>query len=249
MLVSTAELGKIMRELNGPSYRHIYGIAERYVKKRLPAQYEATNKTLRPLQVSIASLFIQAMQDFMSRDSKSEAAVYEKDAKALQRTAQIVTGDDGLLEIVESKKVQIGMMKLRPSSAFSSYMGTHASACGEQAILALMNMAESYLFYADALRRDDKKITFFYCLGRRFQLARLPDEKMLPTPKQANNAFTILMNVLRGTSSRQYKKIRKTKYSITDGKGKEITDLMRNGFEAGCSQMTVGNKKRGVITP
>jgi len=201
VLVNTTELEKIMRKINGPSYRDIYDVAERYVKKRHPGQGE----TMRPLQTRVASLFIHAMQDFLSRDSKSEAEAYERDADTLDAAMKIAARD--------------GMFTSRMISRGQS---------DESAIWALSDMASSFRNYAKVLARDKKNKTFFYCLGRRFGLA---DIEQLPTPKQADNAYLLLMSILRAIVPKRHKEIEKKDYSTPDDL-KEVRSMMCSGFKS-----------------
>jgi hypothetical protein len=234
MTLSKHELAKIMTVINTARYPAIYQAAEDYVRRKLPKQYERSvidaDKRLqtRFLQRRIASLFVRACQDYLSRDNGSRARQYLRDAEDLEAAVRVAKRDKDFFTALMGVHIEISV----DAPAGTPGPIRMQSRPGDQALLALTEMAKSYREYANTLERDHKKITFFYCVGRLFAAPYPIGPRSVPaleppTAGQANAVFKILVGAVRGEAAHGLAGV-KTNYD-PNAAANQILRLMKAG--------------------
>jgi len=158
--------------------------------------------------------FMRALDDFLKRGGKLEAARYRDEADILDRAVAILAD-----------------IEMRHFGTFSCLMahnwqGGSGETQAKQALWAMRTVADGLRDFAETYGKAEINNTYFYCLGRRFKQSDLP----LPSASLAYKAFKIVTEAMEAESPDLLDGIT-TDYDPNGERGSQIRRLMQAGYK------------------
>ena len=168
-----------------------------------------------------------AIEDFLKRGNKAQAATYRDQAETLEKAVALLADD----------KVN-GFQSFAALMAHNRQGGTGSSQA-KHALSAMQAMAQGWRALADTHEIAAVNNTFFYCLGSRF---KREGDLPLPSATEAHSIFTVIVDAISNESPALLNGT-KTDYDPTGERGSEVRRLMRSGYNSG------GGEKPLLKTP
>ena len=216
--MDTGQFERIFRAVNQDN--RIVHLAELYATRKLeqePSTHDIDGVSYIRVRPEIIAPIMRAVQDFLKRGTKTQAAEWREQAETLEKAIALFTRDeDGY-----------GFTQLA-NLLTHNWQGGPGSDQAKHALWAMKEMAGSFRQVAETHEQAAANNTFFYCLGRRFREADLP----LPSATQAHTVFTVLVEAIRAEDPCLLDGM-KTDYDPTGEQSSEIRRLMQSGYKAG----------------
>lgn len=216
--MDAGQADRIFRAVNHDS--RIDHTIERYATRKLKepsSEHEMDGVIHITPRHEIRGPVMRALEDFLKRGTKDQAAACRKQAETLEK-ARAALADD---EFHHFPSLPAMMASHNP-------MGGTGSSQANQVLWALQVIAEQWRALAGTYEVAAVNNTFFYCLGRRFK-----KEGDLPlfSAKEAHNIFVVVVDAMRNESPALLGDI-KTDYCPKESSS-EIRRLMQSGHNAG----------------
>lgn len=188
--------------------RRIDDIIELYRVRKLGAT--SSQLTLHDLRTPI----MWALEDFLKRGGKPEAARYRDEADILDRAVAILADNE--------------MHHFRAFSCFMAHnrQGGSGDTQAKQALSAMQTVADGLRGFAETYGKAEINNTFFYCLGRRFKQSNLPR----PSASLAYELFKIVTEAMEAESPDLLDGIT-TDYDPNGERGSQIRRLLQAGYK------------------
>ncbi|MBU2720423.1 hypothetical protein HF563_13830 [Acidithiobacillus ferridurans] len=188
---------------------------ERYAVRKLeqePSTHDIGGVPYIRPRNTIRAVVMWALEDFLKRGTKAQAAAYREQAETLEKAVALLADDESLRSLA--------------ALMAHNWQGGTGSSQAKWALGCMQAMAQGRRALADTYEVAEINNTFFYCLGRRFNEAGLP----LPSASEAHTAFAVIVDAIHEESPALLDGM-KTDYSPKESSS-EIRRLMNSGYKA-----------------
>jgi hypothetical protein len=192
---------------------------ERYAVRRLkqePSAHDIDGVLHIRVSNTIRPPVMQAVEDFLKRGTKDQAAAWRDQAETLEKALALFMRDENGYGFTQFANLMT-----------HNWQGGSGEQQAKHALRAMEYMADSFRRAADTHDMAEINNTFFYCLGRRFKESSLP----LPSATEAHSLFVVVVDAIRNESPALLVGM-KTDYAPNESSS-EIRRLMQNGYKAG----------------
>ncbi|MBU2749879.1 hypothetical protein HER14_02565 [Acidithiobacillus thiooxidans] len=221
------QMERIFRAVNRDN--RLDHLAERYAVRKLeqePSTHDIDGVSYIRVRNTINAPIMQAVEDFLKRGTKDQAAAWRDQAETLEKALALFVRDENGYGFTQFTNLMT-----------HNWQGGSGERQAKHALWAMQEMAASFRRAADTHDMAEINNTFFYCLGRRFNEAGLP----LPSASEAHTAFAVIVDAIHEESPALLDGM-KTDYSPKESSS-EIRRLMNSGYKAG------GGEKPLIKTP
>ena len=214
-MMETDQIVRIFEAVNHDN--RIDHTIERYAVRKLkqePSTHDIDGVSYIRVRNTIRAPVMWALEDFLKRGTKDQAAAYREQAETLEKAVALLADDESLRSLA--------------ALMAHNWQGGTGSSQAKWALGCMQAIAQGRRALADTYEVAEINNTFFYCLGRRFKKeGNLP----LPSAREAHGIFGVVVDALRNESPALLDGM-KTDYS-PDESSSEIRRLMHSGYNAG----------------
>lgn len=216
--MDTGQFERIFRAVNQDN--RIDHQAERYATRKLGQEssaHDIDGVSYIRVRPEIIAPIMRAVQDFLKRGTKPQAAAWRERAETLEKALALFMRDENGYGFTQFANLLA-----------HNWQGGPGIDQAKHALRAMKEMSDSFRRAADTHEQAEANNTFFYCLGRRFREADLP----LPSATEAHTVFTVLVEAISAEDPCLLDGM-KTDYDPTGEQSSEIRRLMQSGYKAG----------------
>ena len=216
--METDQIVRIFKAVNHDN--RIDHMIERYAVRRLkqePSTHDIDGVSYIRVRNTIRAPVMWALEDFLKRGTKDQAAAYREQAETLEKALTMFMCDENGNGFTQFSRLMA-----------HNWQGGSGEQQAKHALWAMQEMAASFRRAADTHVTAEINNTFFYCLGRRFREASLPR----PSAKEAHDIFVVVVDAIRNESPALLAGV-KHDYDPTGEFSSEIRRLMQSGYKAG----------------